>query len=121
MPMNYVVIYCRRVNILGDTNITISIRISLYPITIVFFSFSDPAVLASDLVDLLFRAADLAINITRVVTDDPQVDNILYIVETELSTPYLRSNITCIFEEIFNDPSVQELLGNLAVFKNFVS
>ena len=87
----------------------------------VFFPFSDPAVLTGDLVNLLFRAADLAINITRVVTDDPQVDNILYIVETVLSTQTLRSNIICIFEEIFNDSSVQELLGNLAVFQNFVS
>ena len=85
------------------------------------FLYSDPEVLASDLVDLLFSAADLAINITRVVTDDPQVDNILYLVERILSFPEIQSNITCIFEEIFNDSSVQELLGNLAVFQNFVS
>ena len=95
--------------------------ISLYPITTVFLSHSDPQVLTSDLVDLLFRAADLAINITRVVTDDPQIDNILYLVENILSFPEIQSNITCIFEEIFNDSSVQELLGNLAVFQNFVS
>ena len=87
-------------------------------------SYSDPEQLAYDLVNLLFSAANLAIDIVDQVVNtngDSQIDEILYLVETILSDPYLRSNVTCVLEEVFSDPSVQELFGYLTLFQDLVS
>ena len=89
-----------------------------------YISYSDPEQLADNLVDLLFRAANLSIEIIDQVVNtngDPQIDEIFYLVETILSDPNVRSNITCVLEEVFSDPSVQELFGYLTVLQGLVS
>lgn len=105
------------------------LRIKLYLYTCVvisqfmhwYISNSNQTQQVDEIVDLLFRATDLAINITRVVFDNnTEVESILSIVEEVLNTTGLQDNVTCILTQFLANENVQALFSNVAL-ENLVS
>ena len=86
-----------------------------------YISNSNQTQQVDEIVDLLFRATDLAINITRVVFDNnTEVESILSIVEEVLNTTGLQDNVTCILTQFLANENVQALFSNVAL-ENLVS